>query len=303
MTEVEGSIFKSWSETESPYFESQLKNLFKTCDFENSILTPHDKALKQGALELGDAIKYSLFTGGKRFRPLIVFASCQALKQDFKLTCPWALAIECVHTYSLIHDDLPCMDDDDERRGRPTVHKKFSESTALLAGDALLTEAFGILGQFYSSHRNLGELLKLLSQRAGYQGMVSGQANDLFVSELNQLSKEQVLYIHLQKTAALISAASVGPFLIFESDKVIIEKMNFLSLVLGILFQLKDDILDSKIKIENNVVQSLGLEESETIFNSFKESANQIIADLQLNSNLEMKSYQELLEYNENRSY
>lgn len=319
MTKNKSSLFADWEDYIS-IFNSSLEELFTDSFFKNPLFLSPKRDLQKGAADLGQAIKYSLFTGGKRFRPLLTFASCKALDQDFKTALPWAMAVECIHTYSLIHDDLPCMDDDDERRGQPTVHKKFNEATALLAGDALLTEAFGILAKAYENHKNLGQMVQILSQRSGYQGMVSGQANDLFINNLmsklntesvqvcsNQnksadlnVDEDQILFIHLQKTAALINAASMGPFLIFDIDKKISEKVNELSLILGILFQLKDDILDSDIKLENNFVQSLGLDKTQHIYNKYKNDAQKILADL--GKNLNTNSYKELIAYNESRN-
>lgn len=319
MTKNKSSLFTDW-EDYIAVFNYSLEELFTESFFENPLFPSPKKDLQKGAADLGQAIKYSLFTGGKRFRPLLTFASCQALNQDFKTALPWAMAVECIHTYSLIHDDLPCMDDDDERRGKPTVHKKFNEATALLAGDALLTEAFAILARSYGNHKNLGQLIQLLSERSGYQGMVSGQANDLFMNQImsqtnsknlqprsakDEMSKvnfgeDQVLFIHLQKTAALINAASMGPFLIFDIDKKISEKLNELSLILGILFQLKDDILDSDIKLENNLVQSFGLDQTEKIYRKYKNDVEVILAEL--GPNLNTNPYRDLIEYNENRN-
>ncbi len=315
MPVLKTSLFEDWA-NHIPKFNSDIKSLFLESHFDNSLFPKPDRNIQKGAIELGLAIEYSLFTGGKRFRPLLTFASCQVLNQDFEIALPWAMAIECVHTYSLIHDDLPSMDNDDERRGQPTVHKKFNEATALLAGDALLTEAFGLLGKAYGGHKNLGLLVQLLSQRAGYQGMVSGQANDLFVNKImiksnetknsypkvnghSLIDKEQILFIHLQKTAALINAASMGPLFIFDIDKISLAKFNTFSLILGILFQLKDDVLDSEIKLENNLVQLLGLSETKKIYNDFKTDAEKILNELSTSWNV--KPYQELIDYNETR--
>lgn len=304
------SIIEEWKK-ELPFFEGSLKELFQKSYFTNKLFEPNlNKELTKGSDRLGEAIRYSLFTGGKRFRPLLTFASCKALSKSFKEALHWAMAIECIHTYSLIHDDLPSMDNDDERRGLPTVHKKYDEATALLAGDALFTEAFSILAQAYSKNINLASLIQLLSTRSGFQGMVSGQANDLFftqkdLSEDNLQKKflpteDQVLFVHLQKTAALINAACTGPFLIFNQDQELIEKLNHFGLVLGILFQLKDDFLDANDKVENNMVQSMGADQSHNIYQKYKQQAESLIDEMP--SSLNLKPYLDLINYNENRA-
>ncbi len=295
MTKADQSVLKLWS-TKAPSFEVDLGQLFEVSCFDNSLFAKPNSEFIQGSKLLGEAIRYALFSGGKRFRPLLTFASCQILNEDFKQASAWAMAVECIHTYSLIHDDLPCMDNDDFRRGQPTVHKKFDEATALLAGDALLTEAFGLVAKSYSGHKNLSSLIQLLCQRAGYSGMVSGQANDL-MPNASLLTKEQLLFIHLQKTAALISAASLGPFLIFDQEPEYTEKFNTLSLILGLLFQLKDDVLDANDKIENNSVQSLGADQTQWIYQEYKKQAIAIMQNLPLN----LKPYEELMAYNDTR--
>lgn len=302
MLKDENSILESW-QNEKSFFDEKLKELFQMSHFQDPIFDfQMDESLKNGSAKLRSAIQYALFTGGKRFRPLLTFASSKVLNKDFKDVLPWAMAIECIHTYSLIHDDLPCMDNDDERRGLPTVHKKYDEATALLAGDALLTEAFGIVAKAYGGNKNLGKLITLLVERAGFQGMVSGQANDLsFLVQESSLNnfKEQQLFIHLQKTAALISAACLGPFLIFNESQEKIDAFNKLSLLLGILFQLKDDFLDAKDKTENNMVQTLGEGEAHNTYNVFKEMAENLMESLSVE--LSMKPYYDLMEYNSKR--
>jgi geranylgeranyl pyrophosphate synthase len=314
------SFLLKWKE-EIPVFDHELKSVFKTKYFENALFNNAVmESLSLGSDRLGQAIEYSLFTGGKRFRPMLTFASCQVLNKNFKEAMSWAMAVECIHTYSLIHDDLPCMDNDDERRGQPTVHKKFDEATALLAGDALLTEAFGLVGSAYAENKNVGALIQVLAERSGFKGMVSGQANDLAYNEANvtdstqaadlnmkslsldskDKQQSQVLFIHLQKTAALINAASVGPFLIFNQEKEVIKQFSELSLILGILFQLKDDFLDANIKIENNMVHSLGHDKTKSIYSKYKHQSELIIKDL--SGHLNLSPYQELIDYNDTRN-
>lgn len=289
------SLIDSWFSYVST-FDNRLAQVFTKTYFPNTLFSEPNADSIQGSVRLTEAINYALFTGGKRFRPMLTFASCKVLKKDFEHAVAWAMAVECIHTYSLIHDDLPCMDDDNERRGQPTVHIKFDQATALLAGDALLTEAFGLVGQHYSGHKNLGELIQLLAQRSGVQGMVSGQANDL-ANTGKPITENQLLFIHLQKTAALINAASVGPFLIFDQDQKVTDQFNTLSLILGLLFQLKDDVLDANDKIENNSIQSLGADQTKVIYETYKKQAFEIIESLPL----DLEPYKELISYNDTR--
>jgi geranylgeranyl diphosphate synthase type II len=290
------SVLDAWLSQVSG-FDKNLSKVFTQTYFQNTVLNDPKPESIAGSARLAEAVNYALFSGGKRFRPMLTFASCQVLEKDFDQALAWAMAVECLHTYSLIHDDLPCMDDDQERRGQPTVHIKFDEATALLAGDALLTEAFGLVGQHYSGHKNLGQLIQLLSQRSGFQGMVAGQANDL-ANTGKPISEDQLLFIHLQKTAALISAASLGPFLIFDQDTKVTDQFNSLSLILGLLFQLKDDYLDANDKIENNSIQSLGSDQTQKIYDSYIKQAHTLMEKLPLN----LKPYKDLIAYNDTRT-
>ncbi len=187
--------------------------------------------------QLLESIEYSLFSGGKRFRP----ALCLMVEPK---AVPLAAAIEMVHTYSLIHDDLPCMDNDDERRGLPTNHKKFGEALALLAGDALLTESFFILSDSYRNEPKVAqELVGLLSSAAGLSGMVGGQAMDMNLgATLSDVAA--VERVHLAKTAALIAVALEGAAVVQNSSSEIRQHLKELGLCLGLCFQIKDDLLD-----------------------------------------------------------
>jgi geranylgeranyl diphosphate synthase, type II len=187
--------------------------------------------------QLLQAMRYSLFSGGKRFRPIL------ALTVSEKATA-WAAAVEMVHTYSLIHDDLPSMDNDDERRGQPTNHKKFGEPLALLAGDALLTESFLLISEAYKEAPQIAQrLTQLLARSAGASGMVGGQAMDMeFGKPLT--SQEAVFQVHLSKTAELISAAIEGAAIVAGESQELCGKLRALGLNLGVCFQIKDDLLD-----------------------------------------------------------
>lgn len=185
-----------------------------------------------------DAMKYSLMAGGKRLRPRLAMMACEALGGKAWDAVYYGAAIECVHTYSLIHDDLPSMDNDDMRRGKPTCHKKFGEATAILAGDGLLTLAFEIIADCPLTAEQNIKAVKVLSRAAGAYGMVLGQTMDM---TLKNGSREEVLSMYEKKTGALIcAAASLGAIAAGGSG----EEFNNFSYNLGAAFQIRDDILD-----------------------------------------------------------
>jgi geranylgeranyl diphosphate synthase type II len=196
---------------------------------------------------LHTAMRYSLEAGGKRLRPVLVLATAELFGNHSRDPLPAAVAIECVHTYSLIHDDLPCMDNDDLRRGRPTAHKQFDEATALLAGDALLTHAFGLLAESYDANSTLAHaLIRELSDAAGSRRLVGGQMEDLLAEKKTDATPDELEFIHLNKTAAMIEAAFVmGGFVGGERPGRIIDTLRATGRNLGLAFQVIDDILDA----------------------------------------------------------
>ncbi|MGI6357330.1 MAG: polyprenyl synthetase family protein [Bacillota bacterium] len=195
------------------------------------------------------AMRYSLDAGGKRLRPILVLASAAAVGGDRDALLPAACALECVHTYSLIHDDLPAMDDDDLRRGRPTNHKVFGEAIAILAGDALLTFAFQLLSEQLPQHYSPALVLQVtaeLAQAAGSQGMVGGQVADVqWERGLLTGSAEATLeYIHHKKTGALLVASvRIGAWL-GGADQQQLQALTAFSRQLGLAYQITDDLLD-----------------------------------------------------------
>jgi len=196
---------------------------------------------------LHEAMRYSLFAGGKRIRPILALASYEACGGNPKDIVPYATALELIHTYSLIHDDLPSMDNDDLRRGKPTNHKVFGEAMAILAGDALLTEAFLILSNnLHSSSLKPSNLIKIIrevSLSSGVHGMVGGQALDIF-SENIEPDKDTLNFIHLHKTAALITASvRMGAILANIKEKKL-KALTEYGTGIGLAFQIIDDILD-----------------------------------------------------------
>ena len=190
-------------------------------------------------------LRYPVFAGGKRVRPALAFAAYGALAgRDAPLApaLPAASAVELVHTYSLVHDDLPAMDDDDERRGKPTVHVKFDEPTAILVGDALLTEAFAVLADGPVSAEVRIAQVAVLARASGHQGMVGGQVADIagHVEDLERLTK-----LHAGKTGALIAASCVLGGLAAGADAGAQEALQAYGRAVGLAFQLADDVLDA----------------------------------------------------------
>src|SRR5699024_5462179 len=194
--------------------------------------------------KLYESMAYSLFAGGKRLRPVLLFASFQSFGNRVEKAYRTAAALEMIHTYSLIHDDLPAMDDDDYRRGMLTNHKKFNEATAILAGDALLTNSFEIISDdpFLSDSEKV-YIIKTLAHAAGAAGMVAGQILDM-EGETKQLTLEQLEEVHRLKTGKLISFAVDGGAYLAGATKEQREHLSEYSHYLGLIFQVQDDILD-----------------------------------------------------------
>ena len=190
------------------------------------------------------AMRYSLFAGGKRLRPVLTLAAAEACGGTVSAATPAACAVECIHTYSLIHDDLPCMDDDDLRRGRPTSHKVFGEGVAVLAGDALLTVAFAILAQAAPTPRySTAALIGELASASGSQWLIGGQVADL-EGEGQKLSGAALQYIHRCKTAALLTASIRLGAMSAHATPARLAALTDFGQALGLAFQVIDDILD-----------------------------------------------------------
>ena len=200
---------------------------------------------------LHEAMRYSLSAGGKRLRPVLVLAAADMLSKskapiDHPDALPAAVAIECLHTYSLIHDDLPCMDNDDLRRGQPTLHKAFDEATALLAGDALLTHAFALLATNYAGTPVLGSaLVRELSDAAGSRRLIGGQMEDLLAETRSDTSVADLEFIHLNKTAAMIEASLIMGGLIGAATEEELSSLRQTGRHLWLAFQIIDDVLDA----------------------------------------------------------
>ncbi|NOY64339.1 MAG: polyprenyl synthetase family protein [Nitrospirae bacterium] len=195
-------------------------------------------------VKLHEAMKYSLFAGGKRIRPILCIAAYEACGGEAEHILPQASAIELIHTYSLIHDDLPAMDDDDLRRGKPTSHKVFGEAMAILAGDALLTEAFVMFTQNrVFDAQNLIDALRELAEAAGPFGMVGGQAEDI-ISENKEPDPKTLHFIHTHKTGALIRASITIAPILAGAPRDYFDGLSAYGEKVGLAFQIVDDILD-----------------------------------------------------------
>ena len=204
-------------------------------------------AVRGPAFRVVQAMHYSLFAGGKRLRPILCLAAAEAVGGGQEEALPLACALEMIHTYSLIHDDLPAMDDDDLRRGQPTCHKQFDEATAILAGDGLLTEAFYTLAaaapRFQGREAMLLEVQELLSEAAGYRGMVGGQMLDL-MAEGRRITLKELEIVHRLKTGALLIAATRAGALAGGGSRPQVAALTAYGERFGLAFQITDDLLD-----------------------------------------------------------
>ena len=251
-------------------------------DYLNSI---YQKYADQPQKPLFEAVEYSLLAGGKRLRPIFALDFCRMCGCDWKAAAPFAAAIEMIHTYSLIHDDLPCMDNDDFRRGRPTNHKVFGEGMAVLAGDALLTDAFMIAASAkLPNPGDMGKAIGLMAEGAGSLGMVGGQVLDI-MSEERELNVQEVLDIQSRKTGCLIHIACCLGVIAGGGSAEQLEAAARFAADLGLAFQIRDDMLDvigtqeemgkgvGTDAAKNTFVKLYGLEKCEELVQQYTKSA------------------------------
>ncbi len=213
---------------------------------------------------LFESVRYSLLAGGKRLRPVFVFDFCRMCGGDWRLASEFAAAVEMIHTYSLIHDDLPCMDNDDYRRGKLTNHKVYGEAIAVLAGDALLTTAFGTVAHSCLSPETRIRAIDVLATCAGELGMVGGQVLDI-QSEQRQCTRQEVLDIQSRKTGALIKAACVLGVLAGGGTEDQLNAAQKFADHLGLAFQIRDDMLDV-IGDAERLGKAVGVDENKNTF-------------------------------------
>ena len=230
------------------------------------------------------AMNYSLQAGGKRLRPVMAFEFCRMCGADWRNAAPLAAAVEMIHTYSLIHDDLPCMDNDDFRRGKPTNHKVYGEAMAVLAGDALLTDAFCVASTAKLQGAAMANAIGILSECAGSLGMVGGQVLDI-LSENRELTEQEVLDIQSRKTGALIRAACALGALAGGANEQQFDAACRFAAALGLAFQIRDDMLDligtqeemgkgvGTDKTKNTFVRLYGLQRCEELVQRYTDMA------------------------------
>jgi geranylgeranyl diphosphate synthase type II len=236
------------------YFEEQIPKVNRALD---AVIPSADTAPAQ----LHAAMRHILFPGGKRLRPVLAMAAAEAVGSPGARALPLAAAVELVHTYTLLHDDLPCMDDDDERRGVPSVHIAYGEAVAVLAGDALLASAFEVLARGASDldpSRIVAASLEL-SVAAGSFALVGGQVEDL-VFDATNTNAERIESIHARKSAALIAASIVGGALLGGADSETAEKLKRCGVAAGIAFQIADDVLDEGEDDPCSLVRAVGVD-------------------------------------------
>lgn len=252
-----------------------------------------------------EAMTYSLMNGGKRIRPLILFSLLKDYGFKEQLGYPCGCAIEMIHTYSLIHDDLPCMDDDDLRRGKPSCHKAYDEATAVLAGDALLTRAFQVVLKSQCSSEKKCALVSKLSEYAGIDGMIYGQDLDMKAETLTDAHFEDLQEIEVYKTAKLLTLPMVCAAILADQEQDI-PVLKEIGVRLGIQFQVQDDILDvtssaqalgkSTSDAQNNkltAVSLLGLEESQNLVEKLDQQIQSLLHDLSTSTT----SFQKILDF------
>ena len=287
-------MFKEYLKEKKEIVEKNLEKMLKKYEY------PH---------RLSEAMKYGVMNGGKRIRPIIMYMICDLFEVNYTKIEDIAVALEFIHCYSLIHDDLPAMDDDMYRRGKLTTHIKYDEATAILVGDVLLTEAFNIVVNSNKiTDKDKVKVIQKMSEYAGFYGMVGGQYVDM-ESENKKVGAEILEYIHNHKTGKLLLASVELPLIVLNVEGVKKEKLLEFAEIIGIAFQIKDDILDVEGSFEETGKEStdeknekttypslFGLEKTKEMLNGYVEKAKKIIA----NNFLENKNKElllKLLEY------
>lgn len=258
------------------------------------------KRREPGILKIKESVEYSVLAGGKRFRPVLAMLTAEALGKNPKFILPYAAAVEFIHTYSLIHDDLPCMDNDDFRRGKPTNHKVFGEATALLAGDALLTEStYIILSAYEKFSKYAVQAAKELSHAAGACGMVGGQSIDMYAKR-KDLELKELEYLHTLKTGELIKVAALGSAILCGANTKKQKEISTYALTLGLAFQVKDDLLDYNPQAPEpgSFPSLIGLEKTKEYLHQLTAKCEKAIKTWGPRA----QSLRYLVEYNESRS-
>lgn len=269
--------------------KEELQSRIKTIDSAlEEYLAVHDNPQKS----IYEAMRYSVFAGGKRLRPILMTEFCRICGGSLDEIIPFACAIEMIHTYSLIHDDLPAMDNDDLRRGMPTSHIKFGEAQAILAGDALLNKAFEIACGYNGTHSSRAlRAMKILADSSGTEGMIGGQVVDI-KSEHHDITLDELKYIQLLKTGAIIRSSCKIGAVMAGADEEKINAADEFAKNLGAAFQICDDVLDvtgSEKELgkpigsdaqskKNTYVTIMGIEKSKELINEYTKNAIDALA-------------------------
>ncbi|WP_010292259.1 polyprenyl synthetase family protein [Clostridium senegalense] len=283
-------------------------------DFKNLIekyILEYFDAKPEGLKKYLEPMLYSMKVGGKRIRPILLLLTYNLYKEKYEEALPFALSMEMIHTYSLIHDDLPSMDDDDLRRGMPTNHKKFGEARAILAGDGLLNESMIIMfNQCMSLEARKVKASKLIAEAAGAEGMILGQIIDI-ESEDKKVSEEMLLKMHKNKTGQLIKASVLSGAILGEATEKELEILSEYGEKIGLAFQVKDDILDvigdekaagkslsDKDNLKSNFITMYGLEKCKEYCENLTDECIQLLKQLNRNVDLLIELTEFLLKRN-----
>jgi len=268
----------------------------------NSLKIEIDNWLKQYFQNKGtynkpiyEAMNYSIANGGKRIRPILMLLTYSMYNNDYHSIMPLAAAIEMIHTYSLIHDDLPSMDNDDLRRGKPTSHKIYGEAIAILAGDGLLNEAMNIMFEYCQGKpKSSLEVCGIISRAAGAEGMIGGQVVDILSQGVN-LEKDELLYMHSHKTGDLIKAPIICGAMLGDASQLELNSLTTYGEKLGLAFQITDDILDEigdteklgkkiksdEVNCKTNFVTTFGLEKCQRMSTGLTSECIKILSSLE----------------------
>lgn len=278
---------------EFEYYTDLIDNYLK-------IIVDHKNSYQK---KIYEAMEYSLFTGGKRLRPIIALKSFELFNDNLEKILPFAVAIEMIHTYSLIHDDLPAMDNDDFRRGKPTNHKVYGEAMAILAGDGLLNLAFETMlnhtinnSYTIEDYRRYTRAMKEIGIYSGTRGMIGGQVLDVF-SGFDNMNEEKLIYMYKTKTAGLIQASLVTGAIIGGASDEYVEKLRDFGLNLGLAYQIEDDILDSFKDESINKFTYLKYFDFDTSIKEVKSLSEKAIEILDSLSNVDTCFFKELTKY------
>ncbi len=266
-----------------------------------------ERILSRGQSVLCQAMRYSVFSGGKRFRPLLALSSGESFGVRKEVVLPFACAVELIHSYSLIHDDLPSMDDDDFRRGKPSCHKAYGENVALLAGDGLLTLAFEVMARAPLDKKDLWkkeQVIKTISTLVGIEGMIGGQILDI-TSPLAKISEEKLYELILKKTGSLIMASVKIGAILGDATAIQQEAIMEYGKYIGFAFQIRDDILDSTKDMSKgrlarpNFVLHFGIDEAKQRLSYFVEAGIKALDEARIVSEEMCFMGQKLLEIEE----